>query len=205
MGTFPDRSSATRLIGAMLAEQHAEWVKQRRYMGQELLFRVAPAKAGQDENKGVMLPMAAVAQPSPRILRWRCVHHLRGRELTDPLHTRAVAGSSPGPPIAISSRALRSRNRGASSATSTTSSARQAARHLGGDAAPSTLGPLSAAPHLTRAGSGAPCARPACWRTRESPGMAASRWNPMLVRPHPEEGIGATARRASGRVTLPLI
>ena len=61
MGTFPEHSSATGLIGAVLAEQHAEWVKQRRYMGQELLFRVAGRKAGQDENDGVMLPMAAVA------------------------------------------------------------------------------------------------------------------------------------------------
>ena len=61
VGTFPEHSSAIRLIGALLAEQHEEWVKQRRYMGQELLFRVAPAKAGQDENEGVMLPMAAVA------------------------------------------------------------------------------------------------------------------------------------------------
>ena len=60
VGTFPEHSSAIRLIGALLAEQHEEWVKQRRYMGQELLFGVAGAKAGQDESHGVMLPMAAV-------------------------------------------------------------------------------------------------------------------------------------------------
>ncbi len=80
MGTFPEHSSATALIGAVLAEQHEEWVKQRRYMGQELLFRVAPAKAGQDENEGVMAPMAAVAQDSAAILRWRCIHHFAGRD-----------------------------------------------------------------------------------------------------------------------------
>ena len=61
VGTFPDRSSATALIGALLAEQHVQWVQQRRNSGQELLFRVAAAKAGQEENQGVMAPMAAVA------------------------------------------------------------------------------------------------------------------------------------------------
>lgn len=36
---FPDRSSAIRLIGAVLAEQSDEWAEQRRYIGSEILGR----------------------------------------------------------------------------------------------------------------------------------------------------------------------
>jgi transposase-like protein len=39
VGIFPDRDSAVRLVGAVLAEQHDEWTEGRRYLGLDVLAR----------------------------------------------------------------------------------------------------------------------------------------------------------------------
>jgi putative transposase len=39
VGIFPDRNSAVRLIGAVLAEQHDDWAEGRRYLGLDVLAR----------------------------------------------------------------------------------------------------------------------------------------------------------------------
>ena len=64
VGIFPDRTSAIRLIGAVLAEQHDEWTEGRRYLGLDVLTRSRIALVNTnntDQEKEDLTPTALTA------------------------------------------------------------------------------------------------------------------------------------------------
>jgi putative transposase len=69
VGIFPDRTSLLRLVGAVLAEQHDEWIEGRRYFGLDVLGRSRPTTTATEtatttatkEVPGEPLPAAALS------------------------------------------------------------------------------------------------------------------------------------------------
>jgi len=58
VGIFPNRAAITRLIGAVLAEQHDEWAEQRRYLGVDLMARCRAALEPQNSEEAVTATIA---------------------------------------------------------------------------------------------------------------------------------------------------
>ena len=56
MGIFPDRAAIIRLVGAVLAEQHDEWIESRRYLGLDVLNRSRATVTGPTDSAPIATP-----------------------------------------------------------------------------------------------------------------------------------------------------
>ncbi len=61
VGIFPDRGSIVRLVGAVLAEQHDEWIEGRRYLGLDVLSRSRRTVLDTPMPEEVAEPLTAAA------------------------------------------------------------------------------------------------------------------------------------------------
>lgn len=62
VGIFPDRSSVIRLVGAVLAEQHDEWLEGRRYFGLDVLSRSRAVAHDPTSSSDSNLALPSVAE-----------------------------------------------------------------------------------------------------------------------------------------------
>jgi transposase-like protein len=61
VGIFPDRSAIIRLVGAVLAEQHDEWIESHRYIGLEILAKADTIPEPADTPEISVTPEALTA------------------------------------------------------------------------------------------------------------------------------------------------
>ncbi len=60
VGIFPDRDSITRLVGAVLAEQHDEWAEGRRYLALDVLARAQAVDTSEAQEVSDQLTLQAI-------------------------------------------------------------------------------------------------------------------------------------------------
>ena len=60
-GIFPARDSLIRLVGAVLAEQHDDWIEGRRYLGLDVLARSRLTLLDDQHDEEVKDPMTSPA------------------------------------------------------------------------------------------------------------------------------------------------
>src|SRR6201990_3749522 len=59
VGIFPDRDALIRLVGAVLAEQHDEWIESRRYLGLDVLSKSRADQGSPTEQEATPAALTA--------------------------------------------------------------------------------------------------------------------------------------------------
>ena len=60
VGIFPNRDALIRLVGAVLAEQHDEWIEGRRYLGLDVLKRARLTTVPDPANASEEVPTSDI-------------------------------------------------------------------------------------------------------------------------------------------------